>query len=524
MVSITEVRPGAPTALTGPMLGAVLGAVADQLASILRGLDVGGLSGAEAAGVAETFARVERLGMAGKTLAAGRVAESGYCRQAGFPSPRAWLAHATKASPWEAAKTIQTGAHLAADHLAPTRDALVSGRLTATQANEIAITSAAKPDEQDRLLDLAERETTDQLKAECRKVRLADKPAGDPAARRKRVMEETAFSHRDVGGDMSELFARMPTSVLAMVVAAVRHQCDAVFARARAEGRDDPHQAYMVEALVTLLLIGPLDSAGARADGQGEDAGAGPFDDVDPGGADADDSDDDGDARSRQRPDHAGGEVPHDDVDDALLAALRGEAPPPRSARRGRGAARRGRCRCGGRVIPAAKIMVRVDQSALLRGHAVDDELCDITGVGPVPVATVRELWPDAVVKMLITKGADVVNVTHLGRKATEALATAMQFTSPCCTNIGCDNHKFLEVDHRLGFANVHRTRLGELDGLCTRCHGLKTNQNWQLVAGAGRRRFVPPESPDHPGHPPTPRWSGPSKQHHTTDVSGSGG
>lgn len=160
-------------------------------------------------------------------------------------------------------------------------------------------------------------------------------------------------------------------------------------------------------------------------------------------------------------------------------------------------------------MVPVAKIMVRVDQSALLRGYAVGDELCDIAGVGPVPVATVRELWPDAVVKAVITNGIGVANVTHMGRRATEAMATAMQFMSPWCTNIGCDNDRFVEIDHRLGWATVGRTRLDELDGLCSHCHRLKTNGNWQLVAGAGRRRFVPPEHPDHPGHPPTPRWRG---------------
>ena len=60
-----------------------LWAAADELASLLRGLDVASLSGAEAAGVTEAFARIERLAMAGKTLAAGRVVETGYSREAG---------------------------------------------------------------------------------------------------------------------------------------------------------------------------------------------------------------------------------------------------------------------------------------------------------------------------------------------------------------------------------------------------------------------------------------------------------
>lgn len=66
-------------------------------------------------------------------------------------------------------------------------------------------------------------------------------------------------------------------------------------------------------------------------------------------------------------------------------------------------------------------------------------------------------------------------------------------------------NDRFLEVDQRLGYANVHRTRVDELDGLCTQCHQRTTVDNWQLVRGVGRRRFVPPEHPDHPGDPPTP-------------------
>lgn len=152
-----------------------------------------------------------------------------------------------------------------------------------------------------------------------------------------------------------------------------------------------------------------------------------------------------------------------------------------------------------------AKILVRVDQSALLRGHAEGDETCDIAGVGPVPVSVVRDLWPDAVVKLVLTRGEDVVNVTHLSRRATEAMTTAVQWRPPLCSNILCDNDRFLEVDHRLGWANVLRTRVDELDGLCSECHRAKTIDNWQLVRGSGRRRFVPPEHPDHPGDPPTP-------------------
>ncbi len=519
---MTETWDGVPARNVGPELQGL----AEELASVVHrlDLDVDALSGAEAAQLAETFARVSRLAGAGLTLAAGRVAASGYCREVGFDTAAGWLGDRTKASPWQASKTIETARCLAGPELAATREALVGGALTATQANEIATAAARAPSDQGRLLALAARETTTQLKAECRRMRLAARGNEDPRERRKRVVAEMGFGHRDLGDGLSELFARMPTSWMALVLAAVRQQCDAVFARARGEGREDPHQAYMVEALVTLLLFGDLRTTGAGGAGPGPfDAGEGGEGDEGEGEAGAGGSGDvDGDAGREAGPSGAGENNPVDHeaqasgdagsgFDDAyaqLLGAIDGEVPPTPPPRRER-RVEPGRCRCGGRVAPRAKIIVRVDQSALVRGHAVGGEVCDVTGVGPVPVATVRELWPDAVVKLVITKGTDVVHVTHLGRRATEAMVTAMQWASPVCSNITCDHERFVELDHRLGFANVGRTRLDELDGLCRGCHRLKSTENWQLVSGRGRRRFVPPEHPDHPGDPATRRWRG---------------
>jgi len=485
-VTITMLSEARPSAV------ASVQALAWELRRLVASLDaqaLAALSGREAAAMTAAFASMERLAGAGKTLAAGRVAETGQYRAEGFPSPARWLADVTKASVGDAGRTIATAARLGDEALAPTRQAVVAGHLTPAQTNEIVATAAATPGEQRRLLDLAARETTAALRDECRKVRLAGRPAESPEEGRRRLAQEMRLSTRDRGDGMSDLSARMPTSWLALVLAAVREQADVVFARARQEGREDPHQAYLVEALVTLLLLGPLAPAGGgggEADVGGEaragggEAGGG----EDGGGAAADVGADDG-------------ACPLDDPEyEALRSMLGGHPPPPRAMRRRRrppnGLAR-------------AKILVRVDQSALVRGWAEGEEICDIAGIGPVPVATVRELWPDAVVKLVLTRGVDVVNVTHLGRRATEAMTAAFQWRPARCSNVTCDNDRFLEIDHRLGYANVHRTRLDELDGLCSQCHRCKTVGNWQLVRGTGRRQFVPPEHPDHPGDPPTP-------------------
>jgi hypothetical protein len=39
------------------------------------------------------------------------------------------------------------------------------------------------------------------------------------------------------------------------------------------------------------------------------------------------------------------------------------------------------------------------------------------------------------------------------------------------------------------------------LDRLCTHHHDLKSIEGWGLVAGRGKRRFVPPDDPRHPRH-----------------------
>ena len=42
-------------------------------------------------------------------------------------------------------------------------------------------------------------------------------------------------------------------------------------------------------------------------------------------------------------------------------------------------------------------------------------EVCDIPGIGPIPVATARALADDGVLKVVVTKGVDVVAVAHAG-------------------------------------------------------------------------------------------------------------
>jgi hypothetical protein len=146
--------------------------------------------------------------------------------------------------------------------------------------------------------------------------------------------------------------------------------------------------------------------------------------------------------------------------------------------------------------------LIRADLAALKRGHTKDGELCEITGLGPIPVSTARELLGDAILKLVITKGTDVLHVTHLGRAPTTAQAVALLFQQRLCTAEGCYRTS-VEIDHRIDWATTQHTRLDECDPLCHHHHAHKTRHQWALVDGTGKRAMVPPTDARHPSNRP---------------------
>ena len=78
---------------------------------------------------------------------------------------------------------------------------------------------------------------------------------------------------------------------------------------------------------------------------------------------------------------------------------------------------------------------VLVDHAALVRGHAEEGESCEIPGVGPIPVASARRLADDGVLKLLVTKGVDIVAVAHGGRTIPAHVRTALEAEMPSASS-----------------------------------------------------------------------------------------
>ncbi len=155
---------------------------------------------------------------------------------------------------------------------------------------------------------------------------------------------------------------------------------------------------------------------------------------------------------------------------------------------------------------PDAKAMVhlRVDLAALRRGELEGGEVCEIPGVGHVPLATARALLGDAICDVVIADGVDVTTVCHLGRSIPTALRTALLARDPACVVPGCDVASGLEFDHwAVPFAEGGAASLENLARLCHHHHYLRTHKGFRLSGGPGQWRWSPPADTGERDPPP---------------------
>jgi hypothetical protein len=155
---------------------------------------------------------------------------------------------------------------------------------------------------------------------------------------------------------------------------------------------------------------------------------------------------------------------------------------------------------------PSAMVHIRVDHEALVRGHLESGEICEIPGIGPIPVAAARRLAVDSILSVLVTDGKDVTTVAHAGRTIPASLRRALMERDPTCVVPGCDHREGLEIDHVEPFALGGATSLANLVRLCHWHHYLKTHHRYRLARAEGGWRW---EAPDAAARELTPDRSG---------------
>jgi hypothetical protein len=142
---------------------------------------------------------------------------------------------------------------------------------------------------------------------------------------------------------------------------------------------------------------------------------------------------------------------------------------------------------------PRTVINVLVDYDALVRGHTVTGETCEIAGIGSVPVSVVASWQRDAYLSLLVTHGVDIKAVTRTTRYVDVDQRRVLALRDRSCVIEHCDADSRLQRDHRVPFARGGPTEIDNLQHLCPFHHALKT-KGWRLAGGVGCYRLVPPD------------------------------
>jgi len=128
-------------------------------------------------------------------------------------------------------------------------------------------------------------------------------------------------------------------------------------------------------------------------------------------------------------------------------------------------------------------VRVRVDLDALRRGHTEPGEVCEIPGVGPVPVRVAREtLGDDGLLELVITDGVDIRTVVSTTRHVPQALKIAIAERDPVCRIDDCDVDHGLERHHVDDYARSHLTSYENCGNLCTPHHYLVTHKGYTIT------------------------------------------
>ena len=467
-----------------------LDALSQSIADFATGFDAGSLSVSDAGMVMRACGRMEASVASIKALAAARHAQSNAWQHEGFRSPSDQLAAQTGMSPSSARRLLDTGRRMATQP--EVAQAALAGELSAEQAAAVSDGAAVDPSRARELIERARHSSVPELQQEVARVKAA---STDAEARRRAIHAKRSFRRwTDTEGAFHARLYGLPDdgALLWQALDPIRRRLIMKRRETDPDRPNEPLEAIDYDATMILaatavgrssqlsppeltelgLFPDLFSSSPPPAPGPAAPPPPGPAAPPPPGD-----------------PPTAPGQPTH-------------SSPPGVPSSAGVPAAGRRRKKLAG---SPTKIIIRVDYDALIRGHPLEGELCDMIGYGPVPVSVIEELVADAnpFITAVLTRHHRLVGVFHHGRRPNVYQQTALEFLYPSCAAAGCNAHLGLQNDHRIDWARTHYTLIDQLDRLCPHHHGLKTRSNWALVKGVGKRPFVPPTDPRHPRHHP---------------------
>ena len=143
---------------------------------------------------------------------------------------------------------------------------------------------------------------------------------------------------------------------------------------------------------------------------------------------------------------------------------------------------------------PIAAMSILVDYAPLARGHLLPGETCEIPGVGPVDLEYALSILDTSSLQFIIKNGKDIKTVTSFSRSVAKPIRSAIKARGQKCSVPGCDNDRYLQLDHSMPFADGNPMTVDNGTTLCTAHHRMKTNQGWRLVDDSGKLEWCSPK------------------------------
>jgi len=389
---------------------------------LIAGLDVACLDVLDVRSLVRITDRLERKIAGVKALGVGEVARREAWDDGTSKSAEDWVARETGSSWGEAIRSVELGTRLA--KLPDTARAFVSGRISESQAVQVAKGAAADPHAESMLLQKAQWSTVKDLASETRRVVARATDHGQAEHDRVHRNRFVRYGVDHEGGWTMQ--ARLTKVAGAKVQEALEHYAGIEFDAVRKAGTWACHGTYLADGLVAMCD----------------------------------------------------------------------------TARNGSGTT------TGERPGPLALVEVRVDHAALVRGEVGDGEVCEIEGLGPIPLAEAERLLSDSMLRLLLVKGGQVALITSTTRTIPDKLRRTLEHRDRTCVVPGCDVSWNLEIDHRVPFAQGGRTDEENLARLCHAHHRDKTAgrailERWEDDRGRPHWTWHPTTRPDE-SRPPT--------------------
>lgn len=392
-------------------------------------------SGEDAAKIVKAFFEIVTFARSVVLRASLRAEEASVHKAQAHTKPGSWLAEVTGTPVGRAANDLELARQMKAHR--GILEGFAQGRFSEEKAKEIVTAAERAPEQESALVKAAEKLSLDDLKRKCKDVRAAATKVEDEVSRHQRIHKQRSMSMWVDQFGVGRIDARMTPDALARVEARLRPFHKAIFADARTHGKRESDSAYMVDALLAMAEASGKKSA-------------------------------------------TGSKAPYVSESERTIESS-----------------------TSGRQTPASKtanatdkihlVHIRVDLSAILRGTTEGGETCFIPGINsPIPVWKVREILPEAILELVVTRGKDVTTVCTDSRYISAALDAALNERDQKCVVPWCNVRHPLQRHHfRVDFAKGGKTSLDNVARVCASHHHMLTNDGWVLLGPPGDWKMV---------------------------------